>query len=119
MVGPMLDDDRIESTLIMRRIYDAPLEKVWRAWTEASRLERWYVEGDDHIVHRIEADVRVGGDYLIAWGPPGAEPVVERGRYTEIVPMRRLACGVGVNGEDLTLGHYVVELHDLGDGRTE
>ncbi len=108
-----------ERELVLTRLIAAPRAKLWRAWTETAELGRWYVGGDDHIVHRVEADVRVGGEYLIAWGPPDAEPVVERGRYTEIIPMRRLACDVGVNGEDLAHGHYVVEFRDLGDGRTE
>ena len=87
----MNEDNPIECSLILRRIYNAPIARVWRAWTEPTELGRWYVAGSDHIVHFCEADVRVGGTYRVGFGPPGTTPYVETGRYTEIVPPTRLA----------------------------
>ncbi|HUO91143.1 MAG TPA: SRPBCC domain-containing protein [Rhizomicrobium sp.] len=112
---------RIENTLILRRIYDAPVARVWRAWTDPKEFGRWYVAGADHIVHFCEADIRVGGGYRIGFGPPGKTPYVETGHYTEIVPMRRLCFGEMVTHMDDPLGgsECRVELRDLGDGRTE
>jgi len=27
---------------VNERVFDAPLERVWAAWTEADRLKRWF-----------------------------------------------------------------------------
>ena len=111
----------VEATLVLRRIYDAPLARVWRAWTEVKELGQWYIAGDDHIVHFAEGDIRVGGFYRVGFGPPGSKPYVETGRYTEIVPMKRLAWTGDVTheGEDVHAGCCTVEFADLGGGRTQ
>jgi len=82
---------KVETSLVLKRGYDAPLERVWRAWTDANELGKWYVAGDDHVVHFCEADVRVGGKYRVGFGPKGATPYVETGTYTEVVALKRLA----------------------------
>jgi uncharacterized protein YndB with AHSA1/START domain len=122
----MAEPQKTECTLILRRIYDAPVARLWRAWTTAEELGLWYLAGDDHIIHFAEADVRVGGEYRVAFGPPGQPPYVEVGRYDEVVPMKRLAfrATVSVEGADSAeaLIHaetVVVEFIDLGDGRTQ
>lgn len=94
---------------------------MWRAWTHPSEFGQWYVAGTDNIVHFCEADIRVGGQYRIGFGPPGKTPYVETGFYTEIVPTRRLCFGEAVSYEGAQLGgsDCRVELRDLGDGRTE
>ena len=117
----MTDTDKIECTLILRRIYDASMARVWRAWTDPAELGRWYVAGTDHVVHFCEADVRVGGGYRIGFGPPGTTPYVETGRYTEVVPIRRLCFAEMVSFEDKPLGgsENRIELRDIGGGRTE
>ena len=51
---------KVDSTLILKRVFDAPVEMVWRAWTTQSELAKWYVADWDHVVHFAEADVRAG-----------------------------------------------------------
>lgn len=121
-----MSDHQTECVLTLRRIYDAPIDRVWRAWTDAAELGRWYLAGDDHVIHYAEADVRVGGEYRVAFGPPGKAPYVEVGRYDEVVPLKRLAFSATVAVDDADraagLAHaetVVVEFIDLGDGRTQ
>lgn len=114
--------DAIACTLVLKRIYDAPIERVWNAWTSAEALGRWYLAGDDHVIHAAEADVRVGGRYRVSFGRPGATPYVETGRYREVRPMTRLAWTAEVTQEGQASGFVEVvelDLKDLGDGRTE
>ena len=121
-----MTERQTECVLILRRAYDAPLERVWRAWTDAGALAKWYLAGDDHVIHFAEADVRVGGQYRVAFGPPGKPPYVEVGHYDEVVPLKRLAFRATVAIQDgdraLGLAHaetVVVEFVDLGDGCTQ
>lgn len=114
-------NDEIECRLTLKRIYKVPISRVWRAWTDPKELGRWYVAGDDHIVHFCEADVRVGGTYRVGFGPPGTTPYVESGRYLEIVRERRLVFEetVSRDGEgDLHVHKTEIEFRDIG-GATE
>ena len=119
-----MSEQKTECTLVLRRIYDAPVERLWRAWTTAEELGLWYLAGHDHIIHFAEVDLRVGGGYRIGFGPPGKTPYIETGRYVEITPMTRLAFDAGVTlgeggDEALVVERMVVEFTDLGDGRTQ
>jgi uncharacterized protein YndB with AHSA1/START domain len=50
------------------RIFDAPRELVWRAWTDPELLHRWYGPGAETIIH--EFDLKPGGMWLneMKWG---------------------------------------------------
>jgi len=111
---------KVECTLILKRIYNAPVERVWRAWTSADELAQWYVASADHVVHFAEADVRVGGTYRVGFAPPGQTPYVEEGRYIEIVPNAKLVFeeSVSLDGKQLFSQMTTVAFRDLG-GRTE
>ncbi len=110
----------VDSTLILKRVFDAPIELVWRAWTTQEELAKWYVGGWDHVVHFAEADVRVGGTYRISFGAPGKTPCVESGRYREVIPLQRLAFQetVTIGGEHIHTNETSIDFRDLG-GRTE
>ncbi len=53
---------------ILDRIFDAPRELVWRAWTDPELLHRWYGPGVETIIH--EFDLKPGGSWLneMKWG---------------------------------------------------
>lgn len=46
--------------IVLERTYDAPVELVWRAWTEAELMARWWGP-DKTFVPECEIDPRVGG----------------------------------------------------------
>lgn len=112
----MTDSNAVESILTLKRIYNVPVARLWRAWTDEAELGKWYVAGSDHVVHFCAADVRVGGTYRVGFGPPGATPYVETGRYTEVVSLRRLAFEETVWFEDRRIHthHTIVEFNDIG-----
>jgi uncharacterized protein YndB with AHSA1/START domain len=115
----MTDSGAIE-TLTLRRIYDAPPERVFRAWTEPAELQRWNSPSDDWPLQVLEVDLRVGGVYRAAFGPPGEEPYLETDEYREIVRPTRLVFTETIRrgGQVLSQTMCTVEFIDLG-GRTE
>lgn len=118
----MGEPSKTQCVLIFRRTYDAPIARVWRAWTDAAELGKWFLAGDDHVVHFAEVDLRVGGCFCVSFGPPGKPPYTETNRYTEVAPPTRLAWtgDMTVGGEAIEGGGAsVLELVDLGDSRTE
>jgi uncharacterized protein YndB with AHSA1/START domain len=48
----------------LERVYDASIEKVWDAWTDAEKLKQWW--GPDNVtIPECEVDLRVGGKFNI------------------------------------------------------
>lgn len=113
---------RGECILIFKRVVDAPIDRVWRAWTDPAELGKWFVAGDNHVVHFAEVDLRVGGYFHVGFGPPGQPPFVEMNRYTEIARPTRLAWRgeMTVDGEVVQVGEGgAIDFIDLGDGKTQ
>jgi uncharacterized protein YndB with AHSA1/START domain len=103
------------SDITITRIFDAPPELVWRAWTEPGRLARWWGRrGWNAVESTITLDVRPGGAFYVntVSAADGAELATE-GVYREVVEPERLVFGNDAGA--LT----TVTFTDLGDGRTE
>ena len=53
----------------VERQFDAPIERVWRAWTEPSDLRAWWGP-EGFTCPRAEVDARVGGRILVTMRAP-------------------------------------------------
>ncbi len=62
-----------KNELVITRVFDAPRELVFKAWTEPGRLVQWW--GPNGFTVTIqEMDVRPGGEWnLILHGPDGTD----------------------------------------------
>ena len=71
----------------LTRTFNAPRELVWRTWTEADLLARWYGPNVETIIHKL--DVEVGGLWLneMRWGEKSHYQRVE---YLEVESPKRL-----------------------------
>ncbi len=116
----MMTKHTATETLILRRIYDVPPDRVFRAWTDPAELERWNSPHDGWPLKVLALDLRVGGHYRATFGPPGEEPYVEDDEYLEIIPAKRLVFTETIRrgGAVLQQTRCTVEFIDLG-GRTE
>jgi uncharacterized protein YndB with AHSA1/START domain len=79
-------------TVLVRRDFDAPPDRVWRAMTEPAHLRRWL--GDPSFpLTTCEMDVRVGGSYRWVFSQPdGPGAMGVRGTYDEVDRPHRLVC---------------------------
>lgn len=78
----------MEDGVKIERIFDAPVEKVWRAWTDPEMIKKWWgPEGFSSPYAKI--DFRVGGIYTFGMhGPKGSEwdrDMYSSGVYKEII----------------------------------
>jgi uncharacterized protein YndB with AHSA1/START domain len=62
--------------LRLERIYDAAPEVVFDAFTDPDAQKELYADAPDWIVE-ADCDLRVGGRWSIAFGPPGGTPARE------------------------------------------
>ena len=75
--------------LVLTRVFDAPVERVWTAWTQVERLKRWWGP-KGFTVPVCEIDFRVGGRYLYCMRSPDGKDYWGTGVYREIVPREKL-----------------------------
>jgi uncharacterized protein YndB with AHSA1/START domain len=118
------------------RTFDAPVERVWRAWSEADEVKKWWgPEGFSCPV--AEVDLRVGGRTLVAMRAPaeyGGGDIYNTWNFTAVEPGSRIEYIINFtdpDGNRLTPaalglppgipddGRHEVEFRDLGGGRTE
>lgn len=80
------------ATVRIERTFDAPVQKVFAAWTSEEVLRRWWHAGHDWETSSAELDLRVGGTIRIAMRDPTADQDYGGGgEFTVIEPPRRLA----------------------------
>ena len=95
-----------DRTLTTTRVFDAPRELVYRAWTDVKQFARWFPP--DGFSADCELDVRPGGVIRVdmkgedpALGPDFAGKVFPgKGVYKEVVPNERLAFTFDAPGQD-------------------
>jgi uncharacterized protein YndB with AHSA1/START domain len=104
--------------LAFERVFAAPRERVWRAFTDPEIIPRWW--GRHGTTTRVvELDVRPGGRWRFENSGPDREDVAFFGEFLEVVPPERYRWtfmfdveGLGPQG-----GPETYEFEDLG-GRT-
>jgi uncharacterized protein YndB with AHSA1/START domain len=77
--------------LVITRIFDAPRERVWEAWTEPEHLMKWWGP-KDFTSPACRMDFRVGGKYLFCMRSPEGKDFWSTGVYKEIVVPERIVC---------------------------
>ena len=72
---------------ILDRVFDAPREMVWRAWTDPDLLSRWYGPGVETIIHKFI--LKPGGSWLneMKWGDKSDRSKMV---FQEVVPLEKL-----------------------------
>jgi len=69
------------------RLFDAPRDIVWRAWTDPELLSRWYGSGAETVIHQF--DLMPDGLWLneMKWGDKSDLSRIE---FQEVVPPEKL-----------------------------
>ncbi len=71
------------------RVFDAPRERVWKAWTEAARLKQWWGP-KGFTVHTCKVDLRPGGVFHYGMKAPDGSDMWGKFVYREITAPRKL-----------------------------
>jgi uncharacterized protein YndB with AHSA1/START domain len=108
--------DRFEIT----RVFDAPRERVWREWTEPERFADWFGGTEYEVpLSTVSMDVRVGGAWRLTMLTRRGE-ILWHGEYQEVVEPERIVLTMTDQPPgDAAYALVIVDLVDLGDGRTE
>lgn len=130
------EDMLTKKDLVITRMFDAPVELVWRAWVDPQMVVQWW--GPDRFTcPSAKIDFREGGTSLVCMRAPkelGGQDYYSTWAYTRIVPMERieythnLASKDGLRADPVELGmppdfpqnqRHVVTFRDRGKSKTE
>ena len=119
--------------LVLDRELNAPIDRVWRAWTDAEQLKQWWCPRPWTTPEAV-IDLRPGGRFYTRMeGPNGEGASGGEGCFLEVAPQQRLvwtsALMAGFRpagadaiscGEDSPVMAFtaVVTFEDAGEGRT-
>lgn len=118
--------------MVITRVFDAPRELVWKAWTDPKYMMQWWgPKGCTAPICKI--DFRVGGKFLCCMKMPDGQEFWNGGEYHEIIPQEKIvssmyfadaegnkvdASAYGIEHEAIEDAYDVVTFEDLGDGKT-
>ncbi len=119
--------------MVVTRVFDAPRELVWKAWTDPQYTMQWWgPKGFTAPVCKI--DFRVGGKFLYCMRAPDGQELWTGGEYHEIVPHEKIVLSMyfsdpqgnkvqpaqyGIEHESIEGLHDVVLFEDIGNGQTK
>lgn len=78
-----IEKDPSGKKLVITRSFDAPVDKVWKAWTEAELLDKWWAP-KPYKAETKSMDFKVGGTWLYAMVGPEGDKQWCRVDYTAI-----------------------------------
>lgn len=81
--------DPADREVFITRVFDAPRELVFKAWTDPVHLARWFAPHGCAITFR-EIEIREGGSFHSCIHVPEGQDCWCRGDYREIVAPERL-----------------------------
>ncbi|HEY4128450.1 MAG TPA: SRPBCC domain-containing protein [Gammaproteobacteria bacterium] len=89
-----------EREVTLSRVYDAPREMVFKAWTDPKQVARWW--GPKMFTNPVcEMDVRPGGHLRIVMHGLDGNDYPMRGEYREVVASERLSfTNIAVDADD-------------------
>src|SRR5574337_121420 len=75
----------------LHRVFSAPPERVFRAWTTPEELKRWHAPPPLTCIF-AEVDLRIGGRFRIGMRAPDGTEHWVGGVFRVIEPPRKLSC---------------------------
>ncbi|HRE04687.1 MAG TPA: SRPBCC family protein [Opitutaceae bacterium] len=118
MYPPYHHEGLLDREIVLSRVFNAPRELVFKAWTDAAHISHWFgPKGFVTTTH--EMDVRVGGRWRFDMTAPNGTVFTNRVVYLEIKEPELLVFDHGVD-QDNDPGKFRVTLtfDSQGDGKT-
>ena len=74
---------------VISRVFDAPRERVWRAWTDAAELKKWWGP-QGFKVHTCKVDLRPAGIFQYGMTAPDGTEIWGKFTYRSIEAPKKL-----------------------------
>ena len=103
--------------LVIKRCFEAPVEKVYRALVDPQLMRRWWAPGSLSVAV-AESDPKVGGGYRVQMRETSGDTHTTSGVYKDVVPNERLVFSWQWEGYD-TETLVTIELRAAGANTTQ
>lgn len=78
-----------EQTFEITRVFDAPRDTVWRAWTEVDHLKKWWGP-TGFTMKKCTLDLRPSGLFHFGMAAPDGSEMWGKWTFREVTPQERL-----------------------------
>lgn len=82
-------DRDTQNEIVIERVLNLPLSKVWKAWSEATNFKKWWGP-KDFTCPSSSVNFKTGGKYLHCMRSPAGEEFWSTGVYEQIVPQKKI-----------------------------
>ena len=79
----------LQNNIVIRRVFDLPIHKVWQALTEPEEFKKWWGP-KDFTCPSSKMEARVGGKYLNCMRGPDGKEYWSTGVVKEFTPEKKL-----------------------------
>lgn len=115
----MAEQNTDEQALVLERNFEAPREKVWKAWTVPEEFAKWFGAPGKVDPTTVSLDVREGGRWAATTTAEGRE-IPFTGSYREVSEPEHLALtfdnGEGSDRDDSDVEVVTITLADENGG---
>lgn len=102
--------------LEVSRVINAPIERVWQAWTDPAEMKQWYAP-ESLTTPEAEVDLKAGGAYRIVMeGQDGRHVAI--GTFSVVDAPRKLAFSWKWEGSPEGETQVTITLEEVEGGRT-
>lgn len=106
--------DLTNRTLTIEKTFTAPLELVWKAWTESEQIVKWWAPTGMNITV-LAHEFKVGGSWKYSMPMPDGNEFISEGTYKEIVAMEKII--TSADFKPMTVG-VELQAYFKADGET-
>jgi uncharacterized protein YndB with AHSA1/START domain len=114
-VGKTILTTPAEREIRVERVFNAPRDRVWRAYTEPELVAQWWGRGNELVIERLELEP--GGRWRFVEHAEGKTFGFE-GHFREVTPQDRLVYTFGWDGMPGQPVVETAEFEDLNGQRT-
>jgi uncharacterized protein YndB with AHSA1/START domain len=103
-------------TFVIERTYDAPVDRVFRAWAEPKLKAHWFTGSTETLGDGYDLDFRVGGHEVNRGGPPGGPVYTYDSEFRDIVPEQRIVYTYEMTADGSRISVSVATIEFYGEG---
>ena len=110
--------DTLDREIVLCRVIDAPVERVFAAWTDPAQITQWFGPAG-FTCDTTECDIREGGLWRFTYTGPDGTRWPNRIDFVTIDPPRRIEMEHGADSDpDPIRFHVTVTFDAQGNGKT-
>jgi len=108
-------NDLSNRTLTIERMFNAPIQLVWGAWTQAGQITLWW--GPKGMQTKVvQHDFKVGGTWKYSMEMPNGNEFITEGVYSEIVELGKIISSA--DSKPMTEGVEIQALFEANENKT-